>query len=150
MIAVVPRVNEASVDVEGAGTTGAIQLGLCVLLGVVKGDTDVEAEWMAGKLARLRIFADDSGRFNRSVQDVSGSVLLVSQFTLAGDCSRGNRPSFIEAAPPEEAAPLYEDVARRLRSDHGLTVETGVFQSMMTVRIENQGPATIILNSQGT
>ena len=149
MIAVVQRVNEASVEVEDLGVTGEIQLGLCVLLGVVKGDTEKQATWIAGKIARLRIFADDSGRFNRSITDVGGGVLLISQFTLAGDCSRGNRPSFIDAAEPEVARVLYEQVGTLLKVEHDLPVQTGRFQKTMQLRLENQGPATIILETPG-
>jgi D-tyrosyl-tRNA(Tyr) deacylase len=150
MIAVVQRVNEASVEVEDIGITGEIKLGLCVLLGVVKGDTQKEADWIAGKIARLRIFADDSGRFNRSLKDVGGGVLLISQFTLAGDCSRGNRPSFIEAAEPDLAKVLYEQVGTLLKTTHEIPVQTGRFQKTMQLRLENQGPATIILQSPTT
>ena len=147
MIAVVQRVDSASVDVEGIGTTGAIERGLCVLLAVEGGDTEADAVWMAGKIARLRIFSDASGRFNDSLVDVSGSVLLVSQFTLAGDCSRGNRPSFVGAASPELARPLYQLVGTLLRERHAVPVETGRFQESMSVALVNSGPATIILRS---
>jgi D-tyrosyl-tRNA(Tyr) deacylase len=147
MIAVVQRVNHASVDVEDVGVVGEIGVGLCILLGVVEGDTEKEADWMAGKIARLRIFEDASGRFNLGIKEIGGSVLLISQFTLAGDCSRGNRPSFIRAADPDVAKILYEHVARTLMDAHELRVETGRFQKTMQVRLENQGPATIILDS---
>lgn len=150
MIAVVQRVNQASVEVEDVGVTGDIRLGLCVLLGVVKGDTEKEAAWIAGKIARLRIFEDESGRFNLSIKDVSGSVLLISQFTLAGDCSRGNRPSFIHAAEPDAAKVLYERVEHLLEQEHELPVETGRFQKTMQLRLENQGPATIILDTSSS
>jgi D-tyrosyl-tRNA(Tyr) deacylase len=119
MIAVVQRVREASVTVEAAGHHERIGPGLCVLLGIETGDTERDAEWMAGKLARLRIFRDDEGKMNRSVQDIGGEVLVVSQFTLAGDCSKGNRPSFITAADPELGQRLYESVAARLEREHG-------------------------------
>ncbi|MCH2144961.1 MAG: D-aminoacyl-tRNA deacylase [Phycisphaerales bacterium] len=147
MLAVVQRVSEASVEVEGHGVSGAIGRGFCVFLGVVKGDTEQDATWIAGKIARMRIFNDEEGRFNRSLHDVEGAILLVSQFTLAGDCSRGNRPSFIDAAPPELAEALYESVATALREAHGLSVETGMFRTSMRVHIENDGPATILLDS---
>ena len=127
MIAVVQRVDAARVEVEGVGVTGDIGHGLCVLLGVEVDDTEADAGWMAGKIARLRIFSDADGRFNDSVVDVSGSVLLVSQFTLAGDCSRGNRPSFGRAAPPDVARPLYLLVGRMLSEEQG-RVETGGFR----------------------
>lgn len=147
MIAVVQRVESASVDVAGIGVTGSIDTGLCVLLAVETGDTPEQARWTAGKIARLRIFSDDDGRFNHSISDVSGAVLLVSQFTLAGDCSRGNRPSFVGAAPPSEARELYELVGRLLEEEHGLPVQTGRFQESMTVSLANHGPATIILRT---
>jgi D-tyrosyl-tRNA(Tyr) deacylase len=144
MIAVVQRVSRASVSVDGQ-EHGRIGHGLCVLLGVEQGDTSVEADWMAGKLARLRIFRDDEGRMNRSVQDVEGGVLVVSQFTLAGDCAKGNRPSFIRAADPSVGEPLYERVAEQIGTVHGLPVGTGVFGAMMEVDLINDGPVTLII-----
>ncbi|MHC5024668.1 MAG: D-aminoacyl-tRNA deacylase, partial [Planctomycetota bacterium] len=112
---------------------------------VEAGDSESEADWMAGKLARLRIFRDDNDLMNRSVQDIRGDVLLVSQFTLAGDCRKGNRPSFISAADPADGERLYEHVATRLRSDHGLPVRTGLFGAMMQVALVNDGPVTLIV-----
>ncbi len=144
MLAVVQRVREASVTVEDIAV-GAISLGLCVLLGVERGDDRDKARLMSAKLAKLRIFPDEADRMNRSVVDVGGAILLVSQFTLAGDCSGGNRPSFTNAAPPESAEPLYEAVASGLRSEFGLTVATGRFRTTMDVRIVNHGPVTIIV-----
>jgi D-tyrosyl-tRNA(Tyr) deacylase len=149
MLAVVQRVKRAAVTVAATGYGAAIGGGLCVLLGVERGDGDVEAAWIAGKLARLRIFADDEGRMNRSVQDVGGAVLLVSQFTLAGDCARGNRPSFTRAADPADGERLYERVAHLLRTEHGLRVETGVFGAMMEVDLVNDGPVTLIVERGG-
>ncbi len=146
MIAVVQRVTRASV-VAGEHRA-AIGAGLCVLLGVEVGDGEGEAEWVAAKLARLRIFRDDEDRMNRSVQDIDGSVLLVSQFTLAGDCSRGNRPSFVGAAEPEIGERLYERVAEHLRTTHGLPVGTGLFGAMMQVELVNDGPVTIIVRRE--
>jgi len=146
MIAVVQRVTEASVHVEATGHHAAIGPGLCVLLCVETGDSAAaEADWMAGKLARLRIFRDEQDRMNRSVQEMRGEILLISQFTLAGDCAKGNRPSFIHAAPPEDAARLCDEVARRLRDEHGVPVKCGEFGAMMAVRLVNDGPVTIIL-----
>lgn len=151
MIALVQRVSRAEVRVreEADGAPGthraAIGVGLCVLLGVETGDRAVEADWAADKLARLRIFADDEGRMNRSVLDVRGAILLVSQFTLAGDVQKGNRPSFVGAAPPAEGAALYERVATRLRRAHGLDVGTGSFGASMEVELVNDGPVTIIV-----
>jgi D-aminoacyl-tRNA deacylase len=125
---------------------GEIGRGLCVLLGVARGDGQEETARLAGKVARLRIFPDDEGRFDRSVEDVAGSVLVVSQFTLIADAARGNRPSFAGAAPPEEAEPLYERFCGELRA-LGLPVETGVFGATMEVELVNEGPVTIVLDA---
>jgi len=144
MIAVVQRVSEASVTVAGH-EHGRIGAGLCVLLGVERGDAVGQADWIAGKLARLRIFRDAEDRMNRSVQDVSGSVLVVSQFTLAGDCAKGNRPSFIRAADPPVGEALYERVIQQLADVHALPVQTGVFGAMMDVQLVNDGPVTMII-----
>jgi D-tyrosyl-tRNA(Tyr) deacylase len=138
--AVVQRVSRASVT-----PGGAIERGLCVLLGVARGDGPDEAERLAGKVARLRIFADERGRFDRSVLDVGGAVLVVSQFTLLADTARGNRPSFTGAAPPEEAEPLVDRFCTELRA-LGLPVETGVFGAKMAVELVNDGPVTIVLD----
>lgn len=145
MIAVVQRVTSASVRVEEPAHYASINAGLCVLLGVEEGDTEAEASWMAGKLARLRIFRDDGGKMNRSVQDVDGEILLVSQFTLAGDCRKGNRPSFVRAAAPELGARLYELVGDRLEQAEGLQVGRGLFGGMMEVSLVNDGPVTLIV-----
>jgi D-aminoacyl-tRNA deacylase len=115
-----------------------------VLLGVARGDGPAEAERLAGKVARLRIFEDPDGRFDRSLLNTGGEALVVSQFTLLGDTARGNRPSFTEAAPPEEAEPLYEAFCAALR-EHGVGVETGVFGARMAVELVNDGPVTIVL-----
>ena len=147
MIAVVQRVKRASVSVEEPPHHAAIEAGLLILLGVEEGDTETQAHWMAGKLAKLRIFRDDQGRMNHSVLDIGGEVLVVSQFTLAGDCSRGHRPSFVRAADPEVAETLYDQVVQHLRDDHDLPVGTGVFGGMMQVELVNDGPVTIILRS---
>ena len=144
MIAVVQRVESASVDVAGIGVTGSIDTGLCVLLAVETGDTPEQARWTAGKIARLRIFSDDDGRFNHSISDVSGAVLLVSQFTLCADTRQGNRPSFVNAAQPEVAEPLVTLTADLLR-EQGLDVATGEFGASMLVTLENDGPVTIVL-----
>ena len=119
--------------------------GLCVLLGVARGDGEEQAARLAAKVARLRIFPDDEGRFDRSVEDVSGSVLVVSQFTLIADTAKGNRPSFAEAAPPGEAEALYERFCAELRA-LGVPVETGVFGARMEVELVNDGPVTIVLD----
>ncbi len=133
-------------EVEGR-VAGAIGRGLLVLLGVAHGDTEREGEWMAQKLPALRIFGDEGGKMNLSLADVGGAMLLVSQFTLLGDVRRGRRPSFAEAAPPEEAERLYQYVAGKLRAD-GVTVETGVFQAHMQVHLVNDGPVTLVLDSK--
>lgn len=143
MKAVVQRVTQAKVTVEGE-VVGAIQSGLVVLLGIGQGDGEEEAQWMANKIANLRIFADEDSKFNRSILDVGGEVLLVSQFTLYGDARKGRRPSFTEAAPPEVAEPLVNRVAQLL-VENGVPVACGQFQAHMLVEIHNDGPVTIIL-----
>jgi D-tyrosyl-tRNA(Tyr) deacylase len=143
--AVVQRVSQANVSVRGE-KVAEIGRGLMVLLGVGEGDGEEDADYLAGKIAGLRIFDDAQGRLNLSVLDIGGSVLLVSQFTLYGDCRKGRRPSFIRAAPPDEANTLYELAAERLRS-RGLEVETGRFQEEMQVALVNDGPVTLILES---
>ena len=124
---------------------GEIGRGLCILLGVARGDGEQEAERLAGKIARLRIFPDGEGRFDRSVLDVGGAALVVSQFTLVADTAKGNRPSFAAAAPPEEAEPLYARFCAGLRA-LGVPVETGVFGAKMEVELVNDGPVTIVLD----
>ena len=146
MRAVLQRVSSARVDVEGK-TVGAVGAGLLVLLGVGQDDTEEDAVYIAGKIAGLRIFNDEEGKFNRSVQDAGGGILLVSQFTLHGDCRKGRRPSFVQAARPEKAIPLYEYTANALRG-HGLPVEMGVFGVHMEVHLVNDGPVTILLDSR--
>jgi D-aminoacyl-tRNA deacylase len=141
--AVVQRVSKARVTVRGEAV-GEIGPGLCVLLGVARGDGAAEAQRLAEKVARLRIFEDDEGRFNRSLLAVGGEALVVSQFTLLADTAKGNRPSFGEAAPPEQAEPLYEAFCEALRAQ-GLRVATGVFGARMAVELVNDGPVTIVL-----
>ena len=126
---------------------GAIDRGLVVLLGVERGDGPADRDYIASKICELRIFPDADGRMNRSVTDIGGSVLVVSQFTLAGDARKGRRPSFDDAAAPGEARLLYEDVVRSIQAK-GLTVATGVFQAMMQVALVNDGPVTILLDSR--
>jgi D-tyrosyl-tRNA(Tyr) deacylase len=145
MRAVVQRVSRAAVRVEGA-TAGEIGRGLLVLLGVAAGDGEEEARWMADKVAQLRVFEDAAGKMNRSVADVGGAVLVVSQFTLLGDARKGNRPSFTGAAPPEAADALYRRVCALL-GERGLPVATGVFRAHMEVELANDGPVTILLDS---
>ena len=143
MRAVVQRVRQASVTVEGR-VVGAIQRGLVILVGVRAGDTESEAQWMASKIATLRIFDDDEGKLNRSVQDVGGSALVVSQFTLYGDARKGRRPSYTEAAPPDVAEPLIRRLVELLEAK-GVPVQTGVFRAHMLVEIHNDGPVTVLL-----
>jgi D-aminoacyl-tRNA deacylase len=145
MRAVIQRVSRARVIVE-TSVAGEITAGLLILLGVGRDDTSAVAISMAEKIANLRIFEDDQGKMNRSLQDVRGSALVVSQFTLYGDARGQRRPSFIAAAPPEQAKKLYEDFTEALRS-LGITVATGVFQAMMSVELINEGPVTILLDS---
>jgi D-aminoacyl-tRNA deacylase len=145
MRAVVQRVSRARVTVQ-EWTSGEIGLGLLVLLGVGHGDTEADAIYLAEKVAGLRVFEDEDGKMNRSVQDVGGSVLAVSQFTLYGDVRRGKRPSFDGAAPPEQARRLYEFFVERVQA-MGLGCETGRFQEMMQVELVNDGPVTILLDS---
>lgn len=146
MRAVVQRSLASSVSVDGR-TVGSISKGLVVLLGVGQGDTEADAAFMADKIANLRIFEDEQGKMNLSVLDVGGEVLLISQFTLYGDCRKGRRPSFITAAGPEEADRLYQRVAEILRG-MGLRVSTGEFRAHMLVSIQNDGPVTILLDSE--
>jgi D-tyrosyl-tRNA(Tyr) deacylase len=145
MRAVVQRVSRAKVTVN-AWTTGEIGMGLLVLLGVGHDDTETDATYLAEKIAGLRIFEDHDGKMNRSVLDVGGSVLAVSQFTLYGDVRRGKRPSFDAAAPPDNARRLYELFVECMRAT-GLRCETGRFQEMMQVELANEGPVTILLDS---
>jgi D-aminoacyl-tRNA deacylase len=145
MRAVVQRVSHARVTVEDK-VVGEIEAGLLVLLGVAKTDVEADAVYLAEKICGLRIFEDDQGKMNRSVQDAAGSVLAVSQFTLFGDVRRGKRPSFDDAASPEQAKQLYEFFVGKIRSA-GLHCETGQFQAMMKVELANEGPVTILLDS---
>ncbi|HHO51374.1 MAG TPA: D-tyrosyl-tRNA(Tyr) deacylase [Deltaproteobacteria bacterium] len=145
MRAVIQRVRSASVQVEGV-QVGAIEQGLLVLLGIGPGDSAAEVRWMAHKIAGLRIFEDDSGRMNRSVLELGAAVLVVSQFTLYGDCRKGRRPSFVGAAPPEVAEPLYLAVCDALAAS-GLQVEQGRFGAHMVVQLLNDGPVTLILET---
>jgi D-aminoacyl-tRNA deacylase len=148
MRAVVQRVSRARVTVE-TSVAGEITAGLLIFLGVGRDDTSAVAASMAEKIANLRIFEDDQGKMNRSLLDVSGSALVISQFTLYGDARGQRRPSFIAAAPPEQAKKLYEDFTEALRR-LGITVATGVFQAMMSVELINEGPVTILLDSDKT
>ena len=144
MRAVVQRVSGAQVVVDGE-IVGEIGRGLCVLLGVSREDGEEEAERMAGQVARLRIFENEEGRFDRSLPDIGGHALVVSQFTLIADTAKGNRPSFTAAASPEHAEPLYEAFCSALRA-LGVPVETGVFGARMAVELVNDGPVTVVLD----
>ncbi len=144
---VLQRVSSARVVVDGE-TVGEIGPGLLVLLGVTHGDTEVQARHLAGKVVGLRIFEDDQGKMNRSVAEVGGSVLVVSQFTLYGDCRKGRRPSFDAAAPAEQARALYERFVEEVRA-LGLPTATGVFQAHMHVELVNDGPVTLMLEADG-
>jgi D-tyrosyl-tRNA(Tyr) deacylase len=146
MRAVIQRVSQARVLVAGR-VSGEIGAGLVVLLGVGQGDTSDAAKYLAEKTATLRIFADDAGKMNRSLVDIGGAALVVSQFTLCGDARGQRRPSFLKAAPPDEANRLYEEFCAALRAA-GVRVETGVFQTMMAVELTNDGPVTILLDSE--
>jgi D-tyrosyl-tRNA(Tyr) deacylase len=145
MRAVVQRVKESQVAIEGE-IVARIGPGLLVLLGVATGDTVKNADYLAEKISHLRIFEDDQEKMNRSLLDTGGDMLVVSQFTLMGDCRKGRRPSFIKAARPDEADPLYEFFVQRVR-EKGVHVETGRFRAMMAVSLINDGPVTIILES---
>ena len=141
----IQRVSEASVTVDGT-VTGSIRTGLVVLVGVSKSDTEAEADYLSGKTLGLRIFSDDSGKMNLNAADAGAALLVISQFTLYGSCRKGRRPSFDEAAPPERAQALYNYFVEQLRRGP-VPVETGVFQAHMQVRLVNQGPVTIWIDS---
>jgi len=145
---VVQRVSRAQVSV-GEEVVGKIDAGLLVMLGVSKDDSSVDAEYLATKVVGLRIFEDENGKMNRSVVEMGGAVLAVSQFTLYGDVRKGKRPSFDDVAPPQVANQLYEDFVQKVR-DAGVRCETGRFQAMMQVELVNDGPVTILLDSKRT
>ncbi|HHV06732.1 MAG TPA: D-tyrosyl-tRNA(Tyr) deacylase [Firmicutes bacterium] len=146
MRAVIQRVKKAQVTVNGE-VTGTIGEGLVVLLGVAKGDTEKDATYLADKIINLRVFEDEEGKLNRSLLDVGGQILAVSQFTLLGDCRKGRRPSFGNAAVPEEAEPLYNVFVNAIK-DADINVATGVFRTEMVVEIHNDGPVTLIIESR--
>jgi D-tyrosyl-tRNA(Tyr) deacylase len=145
---VVQRVSQARVEVEGK-SVGEIGAGLLVLLGVARQDTRADADYLADKVTGLRIFADEAGKMNRSVAETGGSLLVVSQFTLYGDCRKGRRPGFELAAPPDQARALYEYFVEACRR-RNVRVETGIFQALMAVHLTNDGPVTIICDSERT
>jgi D-tyrosyl-tRNA(Tyr) deacylase len=144
MRVLIQRVKSASVTVGGT-VRGRIGHGLLAFVGITHSDDESHVQWMCEKILRLRIFEDDAGKMNRSVEDVGGGILIVSQFTLYGDAAKGNRPSFTEAASPEKAERLYDEMVRRLRSLARLPVETGSFRAEMAVELVNDGPVTILL-----
>jgi D-tyrosyl-tRNA(Tyr) deacylase len=146
MKAVIQRVRRASVEVEDR-VVGRIERGLLVLLGVAQGDGPADVAYMVEKIPALRIFGDEQGKMNRSLSDAGGALLLISQFTLLGDTGRGRRPGFEQAAPPDAARGLYEQVVAGLR-EHGHRVETGVFAAHMVVSLENDGPVTFVVDSR--
>ena len=148
MKAVIQRVITAKVVVDGQ-MVGEIGRGIVVLLGVEKGDRDAEADWLAEKIINLRIFEDDAGKMNLALPEINGSLLVVSQFTLAGNCAKGRRPSFETAAPPAEANRLYEYFIKKSMT-LGVPVETGIFQAMMALALVNDGPVTFILERQAS
>ncbi len=146
MIAVIQRVTESEVHVDDQ-TIGRIGPGLLVLLGVSRADEEKDADYLADKIAHLRIFEDDDGKMNRSLVDTGGEMLIVSQFTLLGNCRKGRRPSFVQAAPPEKAERLYDYFVYQVRLK-GVSVATGQFQAKMAVSLVNDGPVTLILESK--
>jgi D-tyrosyl-tRNA(Tyr) deacylase len=148
MRAVVQRVSSAQVTVQGE-IVGRIRQGFLVLLGITGSDTQDDVNLLAGKICGLRVFEDSDGKMNLSLQDIEGEMLVVSQFTLFGDCRKGRRPSFIEAARPEVAQPLYESFVAEVRAT-GMPVQTGIFQAQMEVALVNDGPVTLLLDSRKT
>lgn len=146
MRAVIQRVSRGDVVIDGQ-SVGRIGNGLVILLGVKEGDTEEDARWLAEKCVHLRIFEDDQGKFNLNLQDVDGQILVVSQFTLYGDCRKGRRPSFTEAASPEMAESLYHVFIEQIRQK-GSQVQSGVFGARMQVEIQNEGPVTLIVDSE--
>jgi len=149
MRAVVQRVSRAEVRVDGK-VVGKIGKGILVLLGVGQDDNDQDLQWMADKVVNLRIFEDENEKMNLSVLDVGGQVLVVSHFTLYGDCRKGKRPSYSSAASPADAERMYNEFVKTIESRYGIKVETGVFQAMMEVDLVNDGPVTLLLDSKKT
>jgi D-tyrosyl-tRNA(Tyr) deacylase len=147
MRVVIQRVSEASVTVDGQ-ITGAINQGLLVLMGVEDADTTEDVQWVSGKIVNLRIFDDENGVMNKSVIDIDGSVLLVSQFTLHASTKKGNRPSYIKASKPDIAIPLYENLKEQLKADLGKPIAAGIFGADMKVQLLNDGPVTIVMDSK--
>ncbi len=146
MRAVIQRVNKSSVSVDGE-IKGSVGKGYNILLGVMQGDTDAEADLLAAKVSKLRVFEDENGKMNKSITDINGEILVVSQFTLCADIRKGNRPSFTDSAAPDEANRLYEYFCKKLLENGISKVETGVFAADMRVEIENDGPVTIVMDT---
>ena len=147
MIAVIQRVSEASVTIEQQ-VKGAIEQGFLILLGIATDDTDEDTQWLVKKIVNLRIFGDDEGKMNLSLADVSGDILLISQFTLQASTKKGNRPSYIKAARPEVAIPIYENFIKTMESTLGKSIQTGEFGADMKVSLLNDGPVTIIIDTK--
>lgn len=147
MRAVIQRVTHASCTVDDI-ITGKIEAGLLVLLGVEEGDTKEDMEWLANKIVNLRIFSDEKGLMNQSIQDIDGNILLISQFTLFAQTKKGNRPSFIRAGKPDKAKPMYEDMSKLLSSLLNKEVQLGIFGADMKIDLRNDGPVTIIMNTK--
>jgi D-aminoacyl-tRNA deacylase len=147
MIAIIQRVSEASVKIDGI-IKGEIQVGFMILLGITHADTQEDIEWLSKKIVGMRVFSDDEGKLNLDIAAIKGNILLISQFTLHSSTKKGNRPSFIEAARPEIAIPLYEKMILQLEKDLGKTIQTGKFGADMKVSLINDGPVTIILDSK--
>lgn len=147
MRAIIQRVSEASVKVNGE-FTAQIKTGLLILLGVEDADTSEDSNWLVGKVARLRIFNDEVGVMNKSVQDIDGDIIVVSQFTLFASTKKGNRPSYIRASKPEHAVPMYENFVKLLEHETGKKIGTGVFGADMKVQLLNDGPVTIIIDTK--
>ncbi|AMS27370.1 D-tyrosyl-tRNA(Tyr) deacylase [Bacteroidetes bacterium UKL13-3] len=147
MRAVIQRVSEASVTIEG-NVKGAIGNGLMILLGIEEADTNEDVEWLSGKIVNLRIFNDEAGVMNVSVKDCGADILLISQFTLYASTKKGNRPSYIKAARPDIAIPIYEQMIQQLQNDLGKPIQTGIFGADMKVALVNDGPVTIVMDSK--
>ena len=147
MRAVIQRVSAANVTIEGK-IKGKINYGLMILVGIEDADSQDDVEWLSGKIANLRIFNDDKGVMNLSIRDINGDILLISQFTLHASTKKGNRPSYIRAAKPEVAIPLYEQLIQRLQNDIGKNIETGEFGADMQVNLLNDGPVTIVMDTK--
>ena len=144
---VLQRVSEASVKIDGS-IKGAIEGGLLVLLGIESTDSEIDADWLISKISGLRIFSESEGKMNLSIQDINGAFLVISQFTLFASTKKGNRPSYIQAARPEQAIPLYEYFVSKLKAETNLTIETGAFGADMKVSLINDGPVTISIDSK--